>query len=60
MRTFTWLRMPGDVVFGLGALSVITFTFKAVIGAWGWKTAEATAPAKPEAEGEPAFALTQD
>ena len=60
MRTFTWLRMPGDVVFGLGALSVITFTFKAVIGAWGWKTAEETAPAKPETEGEPAFALTQD
>ncbi len=60
MRTFTWLRMPGDVLFGLGALAVITFTFKAVIGAWGWKTAEATAPAKPAAEGEPAFALHQD
>ena len=40
MRTFTWLRMPGDVVFGLGALSVIVFTFKAVLGAWSWKAAE--------------------
>jgi nitric oxide reductase subunit B len=60
MRTFTWLRMPGDVLFGLGALSVITFTFKAVIGAWGWKTAEATAPAVPEAEAAPALATGQD
>ena len=40
MRTFTWLRMPGDVIFGLGALSVIGFTFKAVLGAWNWKAAE--------------------
>lgn len=37
MRLFTWLRMPGDVLFGLGALAIIIFTFKAVIGAWGWR-----------------------
>jgi nitric oxide reductase large subunit len=37
MRTFTWLRMPGDVLFGLGALAVILFTFKAVLGAWRWR-----------------------
>ena len=60
MRTFTWLRMPGDVLFGLGALSVILFTFKAVIGAWSWKTAEENVTAKPEAEGTPAFARGQD
>ncbi len=40
MRAFTWLRMPGDVLFGLGALAVIVFTFKAVAGAWGWRNAE--------------------
>ena len=60
MRTFTWLRMPGDVLFGLGALSVILFTFKAVIGAWGWRTGEENAPAKPEVEGAPAFAAGRD
>ena len=37
MRTVTWLRMPGDILFGLGALAVVVFTFKAVIGAWKWR-----------------------
>ncbi len=60
MRTFTWLRMPGDVIFGLGALAVIFFTFKAVIGAWGWKTAEAEVPAKPSLVPAPALAAAED
>ena len=60
MRTFTWLRMPGDVVFGLGALAVIFFTFKAVIGAWGWRTAESEAPAKPSLVPAPALTAAED
>jgi nitric oxide reductase subunit B len=60
MRTFTWLRMPGDTLFGLGALAVIVFTFKAVIGAWGWRTAEASAPARESVEAAPAFAVAED
>jgi len=44
MRAFTWLRMPGDVLFGLGALAVIVFTFKAVTGAWRWRGAEEAEP----------------
>ncbi len=40
MRTVTWLRMPGDVLFGLGALAILLFTVKAVKGAWQWKKAE--------------------
>jgi len=36
----TWLRMPGDVLFGLGALAILLFTVKAVKGAWQWKKAE--------------------
>lgn len=46
MRTFTWLRMPGDILFGIGALAVIVFTFKAVIGAWGWRDDEGAGSAK--------------
>ena len=60
MRTFTWLRMPGDVLFGIGALSVIFFTFKAVIGAWGWRTAEEFMPAREATEAAPAFAVAED
>jgi hypothetical protein len=60
MRTFTWLRMPGDVLFGLGALAVILFTFKAVIGAWGWRNAEEAEPAKEERSATPAFAAAGD
>ncbi|WP_243314743.1 nitric-oxide reductase large subunit [Geothrix paludis] len=60
MRTFTWLRMPGDTLFGLGALAVIIFTFKAVIGAWNWRTAEETKPAREAVDGAPAFALNED
>ncbi len=60
MRTFTWLRMPGDVLFGLGALAVILFTFKAVIGAWGWRNAEEAEPAKDERSATPAFAAAGD
>jgi len=37
MRTVTWLRMPGDVLFGLGALAILLFTVKAVKAAWSWK-----------------------
>ncbi|MCE1228348.1 MAG: hypothetical protein LWX11_02485, partial [Firmicutes bacterium] len=37
MRTTTWLRMPGDVLFGLGALAIVLFTVKAVKGVWQWK-----------------------
>jgi nitric oxide reductase subunit B len=40
MRAFTWMRMPGDVLFGLGALAVILFTFKAAAGAWSWRTTQ--------------------
>lgn len=39
MRSFTWLRLPGDVLFGLGALAVAAFTVKAAIAAWKWKKA---------------------
>jgi len=39
MRTFTWLRLPGDVLFGIGALAVTAFTVKAVIAAWKWRKA---------------------
>jgi len=60
MRTFTWLRMPGDTLFGLGALAVIIFTFKAVIGAWNWRTAEETKPAREAVDGATAFALNED
>ncbi len=61
MRTFTWLRMPGDVLFGLGALSVIVFTFKAVGGVWTWRTAEATAKSsKRDLEPVRAFSVTED
>jgi len=61
MRTFTWLRMPGDVLFGLGALAVILFTFKAVIGAWGWRRAEEWRPGKAELpEPVPAFGMAED
>jgi len=42
MRTCTWLRMPGDVLFGLGAAAIILFTVKAVLGVWQWQTAEET------------------
>ncbi len=38
MRTCTWLRMPGDVLFGLGALAVALFTLKAVKGVWQWRS----------------------
>jgi nitric oxide reductase subunit B len=37
MRTTTWLRMPGDVLFGLGGLAVVVFTVKAVTAAWQWR-----------------------
>ena len=40
MRTCTWLRMPGDVLFGLGALAVVLFTVKAVKGVWQWRDGE--------------------
>ena len=60
MRTFTWLRMPGDVLFGIGALSVIVFTFKAVIGAWGWRNAEEPATTKEVVDAAPAFAVAED
>jgi len=60
MRTFTWLRMPGDVIFGIGALAVILFTFKAVIGAWGWRTAEEATPVRESVEATPAFAVAED
>ena len=60
MRTFTWLRMPGDVLFGIGALAVILFTFKAVIGAWGWRTAEETLPTRDVPDEAPAFAVAED
>jgi nitric oxide reductase subunit B len=60
MRSFTWMRMPGDVLFGLGALAVILFTFKAVIGAWGWRNAEETAPARKGSDAAPAFAVAED
>jgi nitric oxide reductase subunit B len=60
MRTFTWMRMPGDVLFGLGALAVILFTFKAVIGAWGWRRAETSAPIREDAVSAPAFATAED
>jgi nitric oxide reductase subunit B len=46
MRACTWLRMPGDVLFGLGALAVVVFTVKAVAGAVQWRTAEERRPAK--------------
>ena len=39
IRTTTWLRMPGDVVFGLGALCVVVFTVKAVVAACRWRQA---------------------
>lgn len=39
MRAFTWLRLPGDVLFGIGALAVTAFTVKAVIAAWKWRKA---------------------
>jgi len=42
MRTCTWLRMPGDVLFGLGAAAIILFTLKAVKGVWQWQTSEET------------------
>ncbi len=60
MRTFTWLRVPGDVIFGFGALAVILFTFKAVMGAWGWRTAEKTVPNREVADAAPAFAVAED
>ncbi len=60
MRTFTWLRMPGDILFGLGALSVILFTFKAVLGAWSWKTTEQEVPAKSNLVSAPALAVAED
>jgi nitric oxide reductase subunit B len=37
IRTTTWLRMPGDMIFGLGALCVAIFTVKAVTAAWQWR-----------------------
>jgi len=37
MRIVTWLRMPGDILFGLGAMAVVVFTFKAVIDVWKWR-----------------------
>ena len=40
MRAFTWMRLPGDVVFGLGALAVTVFTVKAVFAAWTWRDAK--------------------
>ena len=39
IRTVTWLRMPGDVLFGLGALCVVIFTVKAVVAACRWRKA---------------------
>ncbi len=39
MRSFTWLRVPGDVIFGLGALAVAVFAVKAALAAWKWKQA---------------------
>ncbi|BDU74797.1 nitric-oxide reductase large subunit [Mesoterricola silvestris] len=39
MRTLTWMRFPGDVLFGVGALAVTAFTIKAVIAAWKWRKA---------------------
>ncbi len=36
MRTATWLRVPGDVVFSAGALCMVIFTFRAAMGAWMW------------------------
>ncbi|GLH69383.1 nitric-oxide reductase large subunit [Geothrix rubra] len=61
MRTFTWLRMPGDTLFGLGALAVIVFTFKAVGGVWGWRTAEEAVKApRRELDPAPAFRVAED
>ncbi len=61
MRACTWLRMPGDVLFSLGALAVILFTFKAVGGVWGWRSAEeaAKAPA-PNVEPVLSFRASED
>ena len=61
MRACTWLRMPWDVLFSLGALAVILFTFKAVGGVWGWRSAEEAvkAPA-PNAEPVLSFRASED
>jgi nitric oxide reductase subunit B len=37
LRACTWLRMPGDILFGIGALCVALFTVKAVIAACKWR-----------------------
>ncbi|MBK8793762.1 MAG: nitric-oxide reductase large subunit [Holophaga sp.] len=54
MRTTAWLRMPGDVLFGLGAVAIFIFAIKSVKGAWQWKTLKegdvATAKPAPAAE----------
>ena len=36
MRIATWLRMPGDILFTIGALCMGIFTAKSVWGAWAW------------------------
>lgn len=36
MRIVTWLRMPGDILFTIGALCMGIFTAKSVWGAWAW------------------------
>ncbi len=60
MRAFTWMRMPGDIIFTLGALSVIFFTFKAVGGAWSWRAQEDAAPAPAGAEPALSFRVAED
>ncbi|MBL8659123.1 MAG: hypothetical protein JNM75_05145, partial [Rhodospirillales bacterium] len=35
VRTLVWMRVPGDIVFGLGALMIALFVFKLWIGSLG-------------------------
>lgn len=35
VRTLVWMRVPGDIVFGLGALMIALFVFKLWLGSLG-------------------------
>ena len=48
METLVWLRVPGDIVFALGALLLVVFLVRLELGARGRRARQAPASARPK------------
>ncbi|MBE9019412.1 nitric-oxide reductase large subunit [Chroococcidiopsidales cyanobacterium LEGE 13417] len=51
MRWTVWLRIPGDIIFAIGALTMFVFTMRAIVAVFRFpvKTAKTTPPELPNA-----------